>query len=56
MAVFSQNIIKSNHLVIVLALQHFEADILYKHGFIAENSFIILYACEQIYYDTSTWL
>lgn len=52
MDVFSKKIIKSNHLVIVLALQHFAADILFKHGFIAENSFITLYFCELIYYDT----
>lgn len=52
MTVFSTKIIKSNHLVIVLALKHFAANILLKSGFTAENSFIILYLSEQIYYDT----
>lgn len=52
MAVFSKKIIKSNHLVIVLALQHFTVNILLTSGFTAENSFIILYLPEQIYYDT----
>lgn len=48
MVVFSKKIRKCNHLVIVFALQHFAADKLFRHGFTAENSFIILYFCELI--------
>ena len=51
-AVFSEEIRKSNHPVIVLALQHFAPDVLFKCVFRAENSFIILNFCEQVYYDT----
>lgn len=52
MIVFCKQIIKRYHLVIVTAMLPFGADVLFKHGFRAENSFIILYFCEQIYYDT----
>lgn len=49
--VFSGEIRKSNHPVIALALQHFAPDILFKCVFIAENSFIFLNFCEEVYYD-----
>lgn len=48
---FSEEITKSNHPVIALALQHFAPDVLFKCVFIAENSFIFRNFCEEVYYD-----